>query len=177
MLELRLRQSGKPSGITLVQARILIEIYHSPMGTLRLTRLSQKMGISKASLSHTLSLLTTQGFLKRSQDPQDRRSFSLRLTPKGKKLYEVIRRELIPVGRFLKEDPQAPLLLELLLRFLAHCEQEGWIPVQRMCLNCAYYIPDLPLQNQAYCAFLKKPLEKKDLRILCPDHLPQSAAR
>ena len=67
-------------GVTLAQCHVLLEIAGS---TLSLTGLSEALDLDRSTLSRTVDSLVKAGLVERSDDPADRRSLRLALTPSG----------------------------------------------------------------------------------------------
>ena len=67
-------------GVTLAQCHALLEIAAS---TLSLTGLSEALDLDRSTLSRTVDSLVKAGLVERSDDPADRRSLRLTLTPAG----------------------------------------------------------------------------------------------
>ena len=70
----------------------------SEKDSLTLTDLARQLGVSKPSASVMVDTMERHGLIARSVPETDRRSISIRLTPKSKKLFETItkkKKELI----------------------------------------------------------------------------------
>ena len=67
-------------GVTLAQCHVLLEVAGS---TLSLTGLSEALDLDRSTLSRTVDSLVKAGLVERSDDPADRRSLRLALTPSG----------------------------------------------------------------------------------------------
>ena len=67
-------------GVTLAQCHVLLELAAS---TLSLTGLSELLGLDRSTLSRTVDGLVRAGLVERSDDPSDRRTLRLVLTPAG----------------------------------------------------------------------------------------------
>jgi DNA-binding MarR family transcriptional regulator len=65
----------------------------------RLTDIAQRMQITKQSVHQLLGHLESLGYLIRETDPGNRRARLVRLTPKGRGLQEVIRRQALDAER------------------------------------------------------------------------------
>ena len=74
----------KDHGLSMSQMGALFQIYGQRM--CGVTYLGEELGITSAAASQLIDRLAQQGFLKRSEDPKDRRSKVLKLTSKGERL-------------------------------------------------------------------------------------------
>ena len=75
-------------GITTCQCHALVEIGRS--GGVSLEGLSKKLGLDNSTLSRTVNTLVKYAFVKREVNENDRRFVSIKLTEKGKKLFQGI---------------------------------------------------------------------------------------
>jgi DNA-binding MarR family transcriptional regulator len=75
-------------GVTLAQCHALLEIGSS--GELSIKKLSSLLGLDKSTLSRTVDSLVDQGMAERAPGAEDRRFISIRLTPKGKTVFNRI---------------------------------------------------------------------------------------
>lgn len=80
-LNLRLKKER----CNLLQAVILISIFFEERETVTPSRLAQCFRTSRGNISHSVSHLEREGFLKRTLDAGDARSYKLVLKPEGKK--------------------------------------------------------------------------------------------
>jgi DNA-binding MarR family transcriptional regulator len=67
-------------GVTVAQCHVLLELAEA---TLSLTGLAGALGLDPSTLSRTVDSLVKAGLVERSEDPSDRRSLRLVLTPAG----------------------------------------------------------------------------------------------
>jgi DNA-binding MarR family transcriptional regulator len=51
--------------------------------------LAEQLGVTMGAVSQQLARLEEKGFIKRVQMPQDKRQYSVKLTDKGRKLYDL----------------------------------------------------------------------------------------
>lgn len=69
------------------EAHIIIEI--GPHGVENVSELGERLGVTQGAISQQLGKLEKKGYLIRIQAQNDRRQFSVELTEKGKRLYEL----------------------------------------------------------------------------------------
>jgi DNA-binding MarR family transcriptional regulator len=77
-------KSSKFSALSMRQVYYLNMI--NQLGNPSPTELAQQLGLSKPSVSAVIDKLTTDGFLRKVPSPEDRRSYHLHLTKKGKEV-------------------------------------------------------------------------------------------
>jgi DNA-binding MarR family transcriptional regulator len=91
------------AGISVTQAKSLIVLINAdhPMSV---KSLSNALGLSLPGISRSIEAMVQRGEVKREEDPLDRRSKLLSVTPRGRKLYErLLAVRLAGVRRFVEE--------------------------------------------------------------------------
>lgn len=90
------------SEYSVTESRILYELYEN--GGCSAKYIAGKLNIDKSYLSRILKKFIEKGLIKRAVSKEDSRSFSIRLTDKGKKLiYELNERSDKQIGELLAE--------------------------------------------------------------------------
>lgn len=69
------------------EAHVIMAI--GPDGLDSLGVLAEQLGVTMGAVSQQLARLEEKGFIKRVQMPQDKRQYSVKLTDKGRKLYDL----------------------------------------------------------------------------------------
>ncbi len=87
VLETRLK---KDTGVTLADYNILLTLYESPDGQLRMGELADRVVFSPSRLTYLASRLEKSGALEKSPSDLDGRGFIARLTPAGRELTEKV---------------------------------------------------------------------------------------
>lgn len=75
-------------GVTISEWRILLTIQAEP--GISAAEITNLWAMEKMAVNRGIKRLFADGYVKRSRDPRDGRSFRLSLTAKGEKLYETI---------------------------------------------------------------------------------------
>jgi DNA-binding MarR family transcriptional regulator len=91
------------AGISVTQAKSLIILINAdhPMSV---KSLSSALGLSLPGISRSIEAMVQRGEVKREEDPLDRRSKRLSVTPRGRKLYErLLAVRMAGVRRFVEE--------------------------------------------------------------------------
>lgn len=83
------REAVAPFGITPAQSRTLGVLARH--GALRLSALSEHLGIAPRSGTEVVDGLEERGLVERSPDPADRRATLVRLTPEGETVVAAVR--------------------------------------------------------------------------------------
>jgi DNA-binding MarR family transcriptional regulator len=74
----------KAHGLSMPQFSILMQLHYR--GVCGISEVSERFEITPAAASQLVDKLVQSGFIRREEDPQDRRAKSLKLTDKGKEL-------------------------------------------------------------------------------------------
>jgi DNA-binding MarR family transcriptional regulator len=72
------------SNLTPTQVHYLDAIFH--LENPKISELASYLSVSKPTVTFALNKMENQGFVTKTQSDEDRRFFSIRLTPKGKEL-------------------------------------------------------------------------------------------
>ncbi len=79
-------QFAKSTGLSMPQFSILMQLHHK--GSCGVSEISERFDITNAAASQLVDKLVQGGFVKRDEDPSDRRAKLLNLTDKGRKLIQ-----------------------------------------------------------------------------------------
>jgi DNA-binding MarR family transcriptional regulator len=77
---------AKSTGLSMPQFGLLMQMHHK--GACGMSEVSERFEITPAAASQLVDKLVQNGFVKREEDPQDRRAKLLNLTDKGRDLIQ-----------------------------------------------------------------------------------------
>lgn len=77
---------AKSTGLSMPQFSVMMQLHHR--GNCAIGDISERFDITNAAASQLVDKLVQSGFIKREEDPQDRRAKMLNLTDKGKGLIQ-----------------------------------------------------------------------------------------
>lgn len=77
---------AKSTGLSMPQFSVIMQLHHR--GNCAIGDISERFDITNAAASQLVDKLVQGGFIKREEDPQDRRARMLNLTDKGRKLVQ-----------------------------------------------------------------------------------------
>jgi DNA-binding MarR family transcriptional regulator len=77
---------AKSTGLSMPQFSVMMQLHHR--GNCAIGDISDRFDITNAAASQLVDKLVQGGFIKREEDPQDRRAKMLNLTDKGRKLIQ-----------------------------------------------------------------------------------------
>ncbi|MEQ1761381.1 MAG: transcriptional regulator, partial [Vicinamibacterales bacterium] len=70
-------------------------------------------------------------------------------------------------------DAEQATLLTALMKMIRALQEQGQIPISRMCVTCTYFRPRVRRGDTPHhCAFVDAPMGPQHLRLDCPDHEP-----
>ncbi len=136
--------------------------------------LARALALTPATVSEVLNALERKGLVRRRPLAEDRRSVSIDLSEEGQR----IAREATgwadflasAVGSLSTTDQLA--LLRILIQLIRQLQEQGQIPVARMCVTCQFFRPFVhqDAQRPHHCLYVDAPLGDGDLRLDCPDY-------
>jgi DNA-binding MarR family transcriptional regulator len=85
------RHFAKNSGLSMPQLGILMQVYHG--GSCNISNISERFETTNAAASQLAEKLVQAGYLERVEDPADRRTKVLTLSPTGREMIEKSMRE------------------------------------------------------------------------------------
>jgi DNA-binding MarR family transcriptional regulator len=165
-------------GLTPTQAQVLALL--QARGAMRLSAIADELAVKQPTASDAVTALTRKGLVEKQSVPDDGRARSIRLTEAGAAVAagrtdwpDLLR----TVVADLPEAEQAALL-KTLTRMIRSLQQQGAIPVQRMCVNCRYFRPNAHAEAHTphHCAYVDAPFGDRHLRLDCPEHAEADAA-
>ncbi len=168
-------------GLTPTQAQILGYLHFaSPRGA-RVSEVAHALAVSTATASESTDALVRKGLVRKARVAEDGRARLVVLTAAGRKEAERLAgwpEFLLRAVGALPEAEQAAFL-RVLLKTIRTLQEEGRIPVSRMCVTCAYFRPYAHPDPGAphHCDFVDAPFGDGLLRVDCPDHTPADPVR
>ncbi len=89
-------------GISISQCHILDTL--ADEGDLTMQRLAKRMYKSVSTMTRVVGQLVRRGYVKRRQDPEDRRVVHVSITPQGKAIVAAINRDLIETQKAILQS-------------------------------------------------------------------------
>ncbi|WP_432987776.1 hypothetical protein [Dactylosporangium sp. CA-233914] len=143
----------------------------------RLSDLAADLGASVAATMALLSPLIADGLVEMSPAPSyAARDMRVAATDRGLSTTPAPANwadRLLAEVEGLSDNQQARLLRMVTAR-IGLLQQQGSIPITRMCLSCRFFDgyrhPGTPAPH--HCWFVDAPFGYRELRLHCPDHIP-----
>jgi hypothetical protein len=119
--------------------------------------------------------LAGKGLLRRTADPRHPRARLLRLTAAGTRMAALTRAwpEFLTQAVGSLTDAEQATLLTALMKMIRTLQEQGQIPISRMCVTCIHFRPHVRDGDAPHhCAFVDAPMGAPQLRLDCADHHP-----
>lgn len=158
-------------GLSASQVQVLTILAGEPQ--LRANAIADRLAVTPASASDTLAALARKRLITKAADPADARASLFRLTRRG----ELLARRASEWPAYLAQsidhltpDEQQTLLV-VFTKMIRQLQQDGRIPVARMCVTCSCFRPNVHRGTAPHhCDFLDTPVADRDLRLDCAEH-------
>jgi DNA-binding MarR family transcriptional regulator len=172
-------EQAKEHNLSPIQIQFLVYLlYHQQERAFfcRVSQLAREFDLTQATVSDAVKSLEEKNLIHREPYPDDKRIFTLRLTPQGRQLAlklstwaNVIKEHL---AQFCPKEQET--VLKFLMQLIASLQRAGIITISRMCIICKFFQPDAHpgTDSPHHCKLIDKPLVNSELRIDCPDHEP-----
>lgn len=171
------RDAG-PERLTPTQGQIL-SVLAGARGGLRLDAVAASLGITAATASDAVTALVGKGFVKRAKSPDDRRAVMLTLTRTGAAVAARVADWPDFLVRALDTlaGAEQTAFLRSLVKIIRGLQEQGDIPVQRMCVSCRYFRPFAHDDSARphHCAFVDAPFGDRHLRLDCAEQAPAAS--
>jgi DNA-binding MarR family transcriptional regulator len=173
------RRGAAARGLSPTQAEILV-LLGRPGGPRSPGGLARELGVGLPTASEAVGPLVAKGLVRKERAPDDRRAVSLSLTEEGRAEAERVAGwpDFLLAGIDALSAEEQAALLGAVVKLIRSLQEQGRIPVARMCPTCRFFRPnahpDDP-ERPHHCAFADAPFGDRSIRIECPDHVPAGA--
>jgi DNA-binding MarR family transcriptional regulator len=152
---------------------VILELLEARPVGLSVKAIAAHLGVSQPTATDSIAALARKGLVATREGESDRRALIVRLSPEGLALLEADggcgrgEQALAMLGHGEQEA-----LLSSLVKVIAHLQALDAIPVQRMCVNCRYFVPFAHpgAASPHHCKFVDAAFGQRDIRIDCRDH-------
>lgn len=136
--------------------------------------LSLHLGVSQPTTTDSILALERKALIEKRADPADGRAVRIGITSAGRAVVRASHETAGAVDRAtsaLNDDDQEQLLVQL-VSVIRQLQEQGAIPIQRMCVSCRYFRPyaHADAAQPHHCNFVDAAFGQQDLRIDCRDH-------
>jgi DNA-binding MarR family transcriptional regulator len=173
-------QDAGTAGLSPTQGKILSLLRSHTSAGIRLSTVAQELAVTPATASDAVAALEEKGFVKKKRAEDDRRAIAITLTPSGIEQANQVSgwSDFLKLAvEELSLDEQR-VFLQGLITIILKLQEQGQIPVARMCLTCQYFRPHVHDSDSHphHCAFVDAPFGDQHLQVDCPDHIPKESS-
>lgn len=161
-------QDAKENGLSPVQLQILVFLFYHSTEQRNITNLAREFNMTKATISDSVRVLSTKGFVEKEITSSDGRSSVLNLSLKGNALAGQSALFAQPLKTSLQSisNEQKEATYKFLLQMIRQLQQVGIINSHRMCYGCRYHSF---LEEGSYCGLMQQQLSVNQLQIDCKE--------
>lgn len=165
LAEARLKALGAPHGLQTMHMRVLLYLAAANRYSNTPVAVGEFLGLTKGTVSQSLILLESKGFLIRSPDPCDRRIVRLALTGAGQRVVA----QTEDLGRLRAAAAALPLgLAEGLTRLLRQLQILEGRRSFGQCRTCRHHLAEG--DDLWRCGLTGEPLSLSDGERICREH-------
>lgn len=169
---------GEEFDLTPTQTQILARLVHQ--GPARVSRVAEEIGVRQPTATGAVTALVRKGLVERRRDPDDARATQLLPTRKGQNMARKLDEwpDAMRGAIDSLDEAQRGAFLHALTCMVGHLQERGEIPVQRMCVGCRFFEPNVHGGARPHhCNFVDAAFGDAQLRLDCDDHEPASESR
>lgn len=171
-------RQAEATGLTPTQAQILAHL--AARGPARIGMIATEIAVTQPTASDAVAALVRKGYVEKLPDPDDARAARLHPTDSGKRLASEVAvwpDALLGAVEML-DDGERAAFLKGLTKMIGALQTRGTIPVQRMCVSCAHFRPNVhsDAATPHHCAFVDAAFGDASLRLDCDDHVEADAS-
>lgn len=160
-------------GVNPTQLSILRTLEGRNVG-LSVKELSFQLGVSQPTVSDSILALERKALIEKRPDPADGRAVRIFITDAGMAAVHTAETAVGAVGQataLLDGADQEQLLVQI-IAVIRQLQEQGSIPIQRMCVSCRHFRPYAhgDAARPHHCDFVDAAFGQQDLRIDCRDH-------
>jgi DNA-binding MarR family transcriptional regulator len=168
------RRQGR-EGVGPLQVQVLTFLRSQPNRCAMVSVIAKELSVKLPTASEVIRTLEQKKLVRRRRSETDHRVVKVHLTAKGMKAGEVMTgwpEALAAATEQLSGEEQANLLT-ILVKLIYALQEEGEIPVARMCVSCQYFNPNVHGDKvQAHhCQAIDAAIGDRELRLDCPDYV------
>lgn len=143
-------------------------------GGMGVKELALLLGVSQPTTTDSILALERKTLVEKRGDPADGRAVRVVITGAGR---DAVRSGDAAPGAVARataalEDEDQEQLLVQLISVIRQLQEQGSIPIQRMCVSCRHFRPyaHSDAARPHHCNFVDAAFSQQDLRIDCRDH-------
>ncbi|MCP9451822.1 MAG: MarR family winged helix-turn-helix transcriptional regulator [Nitrospira sp.] len=174
------RRQGR-KGVGPLQMQVLTYLKSCPGQAATISTIARELAVKLPTASEVIRTLADKGLVRRRQSETDQRVVKVCLTAKGAKAgtTESAWPELLAAATTQLTPQEQINLLTALVKMIYGLQQQGEIPVARMCVSCAHFQPNehKGTAQPHHCRLFDAPFGDQALRLDCPEYVSAQATR
>ena len=161
-------EKAKLVGLSPIQIQLLIFITFHKQELCNVSHLAREFNITKPTVSDAIKVLDRKGMIVKDFSSPDGRSYTLQLSPLGKKIVAETNDFANPLKTQIETIRPTDLdsVFDTLSKLIYRLNHIGILTVQRTCFGCTFYQKN---KKTDYCNLLEKKLLNQDIRLDCPE--------
>ena len=168
-------RGGRGSRLSPTQGALLALLWRRRR-PLSLWELAEGLAVTAPTASDSLAALVQKGLAVKTRSPESGRSLSVRLTPEGEReaAQAAMWSDFLAEAAEALDEREQGVFLRGLTKMIRRLQQEGRIPIARMCVSCRFFRPYAHPQGSRphHCDYVDAPFGDRELRLDCSDQQP-----
>ncbi len=161
-------------GLNPTQAHVLSFLAGRDTAGIRVKEIAAHLGVSQPTATDSIAALERKNLVHKTVAADDARAVGVRISDQGHEMLKAIGIAASATETalaMLAPAEQADLLL-LLIKLVRGLQLAGSIPVQRLCVTCRHFRPNIysDADQPHHCAFVNAAFGDRHLRLDCGDH-------
>jgi DNA-binding MarR family transcriptional regulator len=160
-------QVARENGLSTLQVRVLLHLMERDEEGWNNSSLAREFGLTRATMGGTMQTLEEKGLVERLPSEEDRRSYTLHLSEKGRATSERMSGYegafQAPLDRMGQTEKEA--LIRSVHGIIEGLIRSDVVNVQRMCYTCRFFRAE---RGKGYCELLDLVMEEP--RLNCRTH-------
>jgi len=167
-------KEGRAGRLAPLQAQTLTVLHTRQTQNATATSVAEELGVALPTVSEVLRVLERRGLITKRKSKTDARTMVLSLTPKGRRRAEGVAgwTDFLAAAADELSDSEREALLRTLIKMIRILQEQGMIPIARMCVTCRFFQPYCYDDPHAphHCGYVNAPFGDRLLRIECAEH-------
>jgi len=172
------RQGRKGVGPLQVQVLTYLRSCHDQAATV--STIARELAVKLPTASEVIRTLSEKGLVRRRQKEADHRIVKVHLTARGEKAGKIESGwpEILAAATKQLSPQEQVSLLTALVKLIRVLQQQGEIPVARMCVSCQHFRPNEHKTGDKphHCQFFDVSFGDQSLRLDCPEYITIQSA-
>ncbi len=164
---------AKKKKLTPLQIQILLFLRNRKQGEVVPSRIAEEFGLTKATISESISSLEKKRLITGMVSDKDRRLKTLSLTLSGKKIIKELSSVESLFERYLERfnEVDKKISFKFLINIISALYFDGYIRVARLCSTCQHFQKDAISKGLHFCSLTSRELRTEEIKINCDSYI------